>query len=1242
MNTGFKYFPKKLYSKPVKMIAALSSAVKSFGMSRPSEIFYTIQNGNWNNPNVWETVSGRVGKLPTANDDVYIKHNIFIPSNIPMSCTNLFITGSMSATAQIFATDYAVRVFGNFKCDGVINGIIIWLYGNNTFINREKNPSSNQFIIRYASTSDQPIFPMDYFTLSIAPGALGVKYLTENTTCQSFSAGGGSVASLEIGPYDFTCFGTFTNYFLTSCSGNGYLLFIGAAAFHGRSSIIGAPTIEFRGGVGAMYKSGLSATGFGQILFTTNNQSFSNVLAELVDIDCPVTIGSGLSLTIASATVIQFNKIINGADGASSLINRATINFGTLESVASMTVGTFDRTTFANTVGYTGNYSATIPSSFNTFSSLVIGGSGTKTLGANTTINANLNVGVSGFGTLELSTLNLTVTGTTTFGSGGSLLKSGAGNLLFIGAMTVGASVNTLNFSGNPIVEFRGGITIGGFMSVFNTGTNSWNFTTSNQTINVTGAYIPIFSCTILIASGIVLTTLGNQATFNNVINGQSGTSSLLNRGIIYFGTLVSISSMTVGTFDRTSFANTVGYGGNYSATLPYSTYSSLVVSGTGTKTLGANTTLSGNLNVGSSGLVGNLQCSTFNLTVTGTSIVTPTFGFIAKNGPGSILFIGNFQPGNGAGQTDFRIGNPTVELRGGLSITNSNPNINTIYTGLGQWSFTTNNQSMTSWNTNFPINFDAPITIASGITLTVAASMYAQFSNTINGASVTSNLTNRGFIGFHTLASVSSMTTGTFDRTSFANTVGYTGNYSTTIPFATFWNLTISGTGTKTLGANTTLNGNLVIQSTVSATDGLDTSTFNLFVNGTSQFTTLTSTGAGDITFVGAVSLNNGFGQLWRGFNFGGNPNVEFRNGITMTNNNNLVMGGGNYTFTTNSQTLSITNANALFPNGTIIGAITLTFNANSGTNGFNSNPNGTVAGSTLRNQGTMRLNGDPSGVMSTGTFNVTTFATNIVIYSFNGNATIPLTTYGSLAIGGTGTKTLSGNTTILTDLSYDSLGGNLECSTFNLTVNGTFGGVPSAPSVFSKTGSGSLLFVGFVATNQITWILSGNPTIEFRAGLRILNVNTGTQNMGNGTITFSTNNQTLNSNNILTFNNPITISGAITLIVEGFAAAGDFTFAGVINGNNASSRLRAGTTSPIINYQNATQPMATGLLDTSTNLNTFIYGNGNQNIRGGNYRNLTFNGGGVKTLQGNVVRTGTYTLTPPATVNLNGFTLT
>jgi hypothetical protein len=90
-------------------------------------------------------------------------------------------------------------------------------------------------------------------------------------------------------------------------------------------------------------------------------------------------------------------------------------------------------------------------------------------------------------------------------------------------------------------------------------------------------------------------------------------------------------------------------------------------------------------------------------------------------------------------------------------------------------------------------------------------------------------------------------------------------------------------------------------------------------------------------------------------------------------------------------------------------------------------------------------------------------------------------------------------------------------------------------------------------------------------------------------------------------------------------------------------------GTGSPTINYQSATQPMVTGILDTSTNLNTWIYGLNNQNIKGSPtispkqvYRNLTLNGTGVKTLQGYVSVLNTYTLTAPATLALNGFTLT
>ena len=70
----------------------------------------------------------------------------------------------------------------------------------------------------------------------------------------------------------------------------------------------------------------------------------------------------------------------------------------------------------------------------------------------------------------------------------------------------------------------------------------------------------------------------------------------------------------------------------------------------------------------------------------------------------------------------------------------------------------------------------------------------------------------------------------------------------------------------------------------------------------------------------------------------------------------------------------------------------------------------------------------------------------------------------------------------------------------------------------------------------------------------------------------------------------------------------------------------------------------MVTGILDTSTNNNTWIYGSGSQDVKGGTYRNLTFFSGS-KTLQGNVSVLGTFNTGSGAglaTVNLNGFTLT
>lgn len=1073
MNTGFKYFPEKLFTTTAKITAALSSAVKSFGMSRPSEIFYSIRDGNWNDLNTWRTVSGRVGRLPTANDDVYVKHIVTLTANA--SINNLFINNNL------LINTFTMTVIGNINCAGILTittGTFI-LAGNDNYINTFIKGTGT---FAYNRFGDQIIMDLDYHNLTI----------TTTTLNNNFDSSG--------------------------------------------------------------------------IKYLINHLSISG------------------------------NLSING--------------------------------TFA-------------------FASAV----------------------------LELGSYNLTVSGTTQIAgnNSGVLSKSGGGNILFIGSLNItrafvanGRQVNAIDFSGNPDVELRGGVSFNSANNsmLINTGTGIWKFTTNNQAINEGFNSMPScnFNCSIEIAAGITLTFNSNSRpmviNLTKPIYGLSGTSTLINRSTINFLTQdAAENSMAVGITDFSTFANIVGYTGNYSATIPsyFNTFSSLTISGTGTKTLGTNTTLLGNLLVSS----GTFQLSTFNLTVTGTSIITPTTGFIAKNGAGSILFIGNFQPGNGLGQTDFRTGNPTVELRGGLTITNSNPSVNTIYTGLGQWTFTTNNQSMNSWNTNFPINFDAPVVIASGITLTVASTMYAQFSGVINGADVTSNLTNRGFIGFATLASVGSMTVGTFDRTTFANTVGYTGNYSATIPsaFTTFHNLTIGGTGTKTLGANTTLSGNL----SIIGSGALQLSTFNFDVGGTTIIGgngvgSLLKNGLGSILFRGNLSIPNQNGNT---INFSGNPDVEFRNGFSGGNNiQTIITGTGTWSFTTNNQTIGMNaantvlnlNANILIGDGIELSAIGNTTTGGAGRILLNTAViNGVSSTSKFINRFNTLVFNNPAFVMpmSTGIFDYNTFPDNTIEYSFNGSSSILTDITRNLTIGGTGIKSLAANMSIGV-LTIQS--GNLEIGPYNLTVNGT---TTQFVGTISKTGAGNILFVGnysiFNSTGAIV-SFTGNPTIEFRNGLNLGN-NPHTLNFGNGLISFTTNNQSLATTAALTytFNNNILISGAITLTVSSTNVSHPFTLAGLVNGDNINSRLLMGISSSV-NYQNATQPMATGILDTSTNLNTWIYGLNNQNIKGSPtispkqvYRNLRFSGSGTtKTLQGFVSVLNTYTLDAGVTVNLNGFTLT
>jgi hypothetical protein len=700
---------------------------------------------------------------------------------------------------------------------------------------------------------------------------------------------------------------------------------------------------------------------------------------------------------------------------------------------------------------------------------------------------------------------------------------------------------------------------------------------------------------------------------------------------------------------------STIDYAKNGNQSLMDIQYQNLYFSGRGIKTPKNNLVVLNEFRmIGTSQF---LELSYFDLSVFGSTAIN-SGNLLTKSHFGNVLFAGGVNIGTITPKIDFSQGNPNVECRGGIFTGVSNGG-DEIKTGTGTWRFTTNNQSITSWN--YSINWDAPILI-DNITLTLQGQAGAEGGLTINapinGTTGSSQLLMgaTGVLYFNTLSSVASMTTGIWNFTTNVNTIGYTGNYTATIPsyFTTFRNLTIAGTGTKSFGVNTTINSSLFVFSGGT----LDFSSYNVDVIGTTTIGatttirtgTINKTGPGNVIFRGELILSNS-AQPKLDFS-GGNPSVELRGGISYGNGNDpLNTGTGTWTFTTNNQ--SIYHSSGSGPVVTfncpilISGAITLS-NLTNGVSPsvvlFNNSVNGNNASSTFVNRHVIYLNNASTALlMTTGIFDITSFA-NEVRYTFTGNYTIPYSEFSSLSVSATGTKTLSVNTTLSGNL-FVSSAGILEASTFNLSVTGTT--TTQSAGSLSKNGAGNLLFVGLLFSSVN---FTGNPSVELRGGMSYGNQ---TINTGTGTWTFTTNNQTLA--NVVgnaytpTFSCSILISG-ITLTTTNDAFAQTLIIAGVLNGTNGSSIFRMGTgNTPIVNYQSATQPMATGILDTSTNLNTWIYGNANQDIKGlpttspkQVYRNLTLNGGGTKTLQGFVSVLNTYTLTSPATLANNGFTLT
>lgn len=885
-------------------------------------------------------------------------------------------------------------------------------------------------------------------------------------------------------------------------------------------------------------------------------------------------------LTVTSPGVLTNNGTITATTalaGNGGLIQGtgATLNLGgATTSAASIT--TLDATASPNTVNYNRSSAQTVKAT--TYHHLTLSGSGAKTLTSLSTVNGNLtlsgtaaattaaNLAIGGNLTIGDGTtftaagVNLTVTGTTTVGAGTSgnlTISATAGTKIFTGLVTINAGA-TWNNSINSTVTFRGGITS---TPSFTGGSGVHTFDVNSQTLTGT------FSIPNVTVIGV---TLNNSGTLT-VGTALSGTGGLTQGAgaTLNLGSTAAISTLTA-----TASPNTVNYTGA-AQTVNATTYHHLTLSGSGTKSAAADLGVNGDFTVG-------------------TAVTFSPAATVVINGPGAagnILGSGTIQvtltPGGLVDQYKFS----TYTLTG----------LTVSYAGAGAQ--TVNNTS----TVGFVGNYGALTTAGSG-TKTLDGAIAVNGAVTI-GTGTTLDADSTGNYGI----TVGGNWVGTGAFTPQTGTVTLNGTAQTISGTTTFYNLTLAGSGIKTITTITTIGGNLTLSGTATATTaanlaiagnlgigtgtGLTTgATFTLGVAGTTSVSgTLTLATAYAKTFTGDVTINTG--GVW---NETGAAPISF--GGNLQNDGTLTASTGTHTFTGAAKTFSGANAITI-PSVTVSGTY-----QNDGTLTIST----TLAGAGTLTQGTgATLNIGAIGTSLTLTTLTATASPNTVNYNSGSDQTVKATAYHHLTLSGlTTTKTMAGVTTINGDLTLsDSATASLGAA---LTVGGD---VTIGATAILAASANNLGVAGNWINNRgvAGFTYSGTQTITFDG--------TGAQSIG-GSATTTFNNLTVNK-----------ASGTATADTS-FTVALVFTIAAGSTFDAADKTITlSGTGTPLV---------VGGTLTPSTSTVSYTSTAG-ANVTGGiNYYNLTVNSSGdMFTALADMTVQNVLTVTA-GTFNVNGKTIT
>ena len=252
-------------------------------------------------------------------------------------------------------------------------------------------------------------------------------------------------------------------------------------------------------------------------------------------------------------------------------------------------------------------------------------------------------------------------------------------------------------------------------------------------------------------------------------------------------------------------------------------TYPNLVLSGSGTKTPAAGTlNILGNLSVGAGT---TLTVGGLNTVVTGTTSVSGTLTH--NNAAGTKTYTGNITINNGG--TWNNSANENITMQGGLI------NNGTFTAGTGVYAFNTNSQSFGGTTIT-----TIPNVTVTGVTLTNNGNLNVTTALAGTGTLANTGTLSIGFIGPPGI--------NTLDASAIGNTVNYNRAGAQTVEPTSYYDLTLSNSGAKTMTGVTTINGDLTISGAATMTGNA-----GFTVAGALNYT---STGATTLTAATPISI--------------------------------------------------------------------------------------------------------------------------------------------------------------------------------------------------------------------------------------------------------------------------------------------------------------------------------------------------------------------------------------------------